>query len=276
MKSDVRMSTEFKERFPAEEACRAYWMKARWPMGIACPRCENKKMWPMKHGLYLCSKCRHQMSIFSGTALEDTRKPLRLWFQAMGNVIQEEGRVNALKLQRALGIGSYRTAWTWLRKIQDLMILPETELLTGTVEIDVVRFRENLWNAIVFVAVETRQDGLDRVRLHCMPNASPHTIAIAGMAEALRPGCIVRTRELRGYDRLKIDREKFQIKTVKDRQNVFKITKQLRDWISKTTRMKKWTRADQYLNEFAFRFNGRNDLFFYLIQKTVIAQKNRD
>ena len=38
---------------------------------------------------------------------EGTRKPLRLWFQAMWYVTNQKHGVSALGLQRILGLGSY-------------------------------------------------------------------------------------------------------------------------------------------------------------------------
>jgi len=39
-------------------------------------------------------------------------------------------------LQRALGLGSYKTAWTWLHKLRRAMVRPGRDRLTGRVEVD--------------------------------------------------------------------------------------------------------------------------------------------
>ena len=44
--------------------------------------------------------------------------------------------VSALGLQRLLGLGSYRTAWTMLRKLREAMVRPGRGRLQGTVEVD--------------------------------------------------------------------------------------------------------------------------------------------
>ena len=72
----------------------------------------------------------------AGTLFQDTRKPLRLWFQAMWYVTNQKQGVNALGLQRLLGLGSYRTAWTWLHKLRRAMVRPGRDRLPGTVEVD--------------------------------------------------------------------------------------------------------------------------------------------
>jgi hypothetical protein len=37
----------------------------------------------MSRGLLLCRHCRRQVSLTAGTILQDTHKPLRLWFLTM-------------------------------------------------------------------------------------------------------------------------------------------------------------------------------------------------
>ncbi len=67
---------------------------------------------------------------------EGTRKPLRVWFQAMWYLTNQKFGVSALGLQRVLGLGSYQTAWTWLHKLRRAMVRPGREMLGGCVEVD--------------------------------------------------------------------------------------------------------------------------------------------
>ena len=39
--------------------------------------------------------------------------------------------MSALGLQRALGLGSYETAWTWLHKLRRAMVRPGRDRLSG-------------------------------------------------------------------------------------------------------------------------------------------------
>lgn len=52
-----------------------------------------------------------QTSPTAGTIFEGTRKPMRLWFQAMWYVTNQKHGISALGVQRILGLGSYQTAW---------------------------------------------------------------------------------------------------------------------------------------------------------------------
>ena len=47
-----------------------------------------------------------------------------VWFRAIWWVVSQKNGASALGLQRVLGLGSYRTAWTWLHKLRRAMVRP--------------------------------------------------------------------------------------------------------------------------------------------------------
>ena len=55
---------------------------------------------------------------------QDTKKPLQTWFRAIWYITNQKHGVSALGLQQALGLGSYRTAWTMLHKLRVAMVRP--------------------------------------------------------------------------------------------------------------------------------------------------------
>jgi hypothetical protein len=59
-----------------------------------------------------------------------------MWFHAMWYVTNEKNGVSAMSLQRALGLKSYQTAWTWLHKIRRAMVRPGRDRLSGVVEVN--------------------------------------------------------------------------------------------------------------------------------------------
>ena len=128
---------EFDRWFADEAACRSYLSRVRWPEGYQCFRCMSKvPPWTTSRGYLHCRECGGEISITSGTVFERTRKPLRVWFQAMWLVTSQKHGASALGLQRVLGLGSYQTAWTWLHKLRRAMVRPGRERLHGSVEVD--------------------------------------------------------------------------------------------------------------------------------------------
>jgi len=127
---------ELRDWFPDEESCREYLRKLRWPWGFKCPGCGSSNHWITSRHLFHCRSCERQTSVTAGTLFMDTHLPLRLWFEAIWQVTSQKYGASALGLQRVLGLGSYRSAWTLLHKFRRAMVRPGRDRLKGLVEID--------------------------------------------------------------------------------------------------------------------------------------------
>lgn len=104
-------------------------------------------------------------------------------------------------LQRALGLGSYRTAWTCLHKLRRVMVRPGRERLSGDVEVDEVFIggvekgggkRHVGTKALVAIAAEVKGPRIGRVRMQQIPDASSQSLA-AFVQEAVAPGALIIT-----------------------------------------------------------------------------------
>lgn len=172
---------ELMDMFPTEESCLEYLSIVRWPDGYVCMRCESKNSWKMSSGLYRCQTCRYTGSVISGTLFQDTHKPLRLWFQAIWYIVNQKNGVSALGLQKALGLGSYHTAWEWLHKLRRAMVRPNRDKLSGMIEVNETlvggvqpgkRGRGADGKTLVLVAAEDTPAGIGRIRLAPISDAS--------------------------------------------------------------------------------------------------------
>ncbi len=130
MEKYPRNLSEFEAWFDTEQACREYLFQLRWPEGFRCPRCGCGHFWPVRSVLMQCQECGHQTSVTAGTIFQDTRKPLVDWFRAMYWLASQKNGASALGLQRVLGLGSYKTAWTWLHKLRRAMVRPGRDRLS--------------------------------------------------------------------------------------------------------------------------------------------------
>jgi hypothetical protein len=207
-----RTFQEFEVWFGSEAACRAYIRRLRWPDGFVCPACGvMDDPSEMSRGLLLCRHCRRQVSLTAGTIFQDTHKPLRLWFLTMWFITSQKNGVSALGLQRVLGIGSYRTAWTWLHKLRHAMVRPGRDRLCGEVEVDETYIgapeegvcgRQTLRKAIVAIAVEKDGQGFGRVRLRLVGDVSADSL-MSFVRSAVEPGSVVQTDGWASYNGLK-------------------------------------------------------------------------
>src|SRR6266705_582818 len=128
---------QFQSDFATEEACQQYLAACRWPDGFICPRFGQGRAYELvKQQRQQCVKCRHQVSLTSGTILHRTKTSLTHWFWAAYLMTTDKRGVSALLLQRQLGLSRYETAWMMLHKLRRAMVNAIREPLRGEVEVD--------------------------------------------------------------------------------------------------------------------------------------------
>ena len=192
---------ELERRFATEDACRDYLTKMRWPGGFICPTCQGRVGWADRRHRWTCQGCRRQSTVTAGTIFEATHLPLHIWFRAVWLVTSQKSGASALGLQRVLGLGSYRTAWSWLHKLRRAMVRPGRDRLKGTVEVDEAFIggvtsgadgRDGVGKAMVAIAAEEDGRGIGRIRLGRVADGS--TSSLHGfIQQAIAPGSTVHT-----------------------------------------------------------------------------------
>ncbi len=84
MKTQAIDFFQWQERFSIDEACGQFLAQQRWPNGFICPHCgHDKAHFITTRHLYQCARCRHQVSVTSGTLFHASNLPLRKWFWAI-------------------------------------------------------------------------------------------------------------------------------------------------------------------------------------------------
>ena len=292
MENYPRTLGEFERRFATEEACRLYLAQLRWPDGFRCPRCRGPKAWPAREGrLWHCAACGHQASVTAGTIFQDTRTPLTTWFRALWWVTNQKTGVSALGLQRLLGLGSYKTAWTWLHKLRRAMVRPGRDRLTGYVEVDETYIggvhpgrpgRQTETKALVVVAVELEGRRLGRIRLRHIPDASAESL-LSFVDDVVEPRSRVHTDGWSGSEPLRRHGYKHRVTYLQGQAkspsqllpHVHQVVSLLKRWLLGTHHgAATFEHLDYYLDEFTFRFNRRRSrsrgmLFYRLAQQAV-------
>lgn len=285
---------ELENRFNSEEACREYLFQLRWPNGFQCPRCNHTKAWPIGNVLFQCADCDNQVSVTSGTIFHGTHKPLTLWFRAIWCVTNQKTGTSALGLQRALGLGSYRTAWVWLNKLRRAMVRPGRERLRGRVEVDEtylggleegVRGRQTEKKALIVIAVEeVGKRGIGRIRMKKVIDASSASLH-PFVEESIEPGSAIHSDGWKGYNGLDMKGYIHEVTVLRRRKEsasellprVHRVVSLFKRWLLGTHQgAVSNEHLDYYLDEFTFRFNRRTSrhrgkLFYRLLQQAVLV-----
>jgi transposase-like protein len=280
---------EFEKEFASEKQCQEYLIKLRYADGVyTCPKCGSKKSWQVRKNIYECAECHHQESILSGTLFQDTHKPLMLWFRALWYVTSLKTGTSALGLQRILGIGSYKTAWTWLHKIRRAMVRPGRDRLSGRVEVDETYFgapkkggkrgrgAEN--KVLAAIAVETNEKTVGRIRVSVLTDASQDSLH-KFIQESVESGSTVVTDGWLGYSGLEAIGYNHEIIEHQDLDAllpyVHTVISLMKRWIMGTLQGScSSEHLKYYFDEYTFRFNRRKSksrglLFYRLLQNAV-------
>jgi transposase-like protein len=210
-----------------------------------------------------------------------------MWF-----ITSQKNGTSALGLQRALGLGSYETAWTWLHKLRRAMVRLGRDRLTGEIEVDETyvgspeegkRGREIEKKFIVVVAAKKNGRAIGRIRLKRVKDVSAESL-LDCIREAVKPGATVHNDGWKGYAGLPVAGYKHRITVIsgEDEQahevmpRVHNVASLLKHWLLGTLQGGvQHQHLDYYLDEFTFRFNRRRSnargLLFYRLAQQVVA-----
>jgi hypothetical protein len=293
-----RTWSDFMSSFATEQLCQQYLERVRWPRGFVCTRCGVcEQPYRATRERLMCRACRYQGSVIVGTIFDKTRTPLRTWLAAAWYLTNQKQGVSALGLQRVLGLGSYETAWAMLHRLRRAMVRPDREPLSGRVEIDETylplgdrqvpdstkKRKSNTTHVLVGIAVERRgRAGFGRVRLRHLVRDSQQFV-LPFILNAIAPGSEVhsdgsaayRALSEHGYTHLAHVLRGGERAAHQVLPGVHRVASLLQRWILGTHHgAVQPSHLDDYLDEFAFRFNRRRSrsrglLFYRLIQQAV-------
>ena len=113
---------QFNKEFPDDDACLEWLRNKLYPTKIYCPVCEK----PTKHHrirtkkVYGCDSCGHQVSPTADTIFEHSPTSLKHWFYAIYLMSATRCGISAKQIQRETGV-TYKTAWRMFRQIRTLL-----------------------------------------------------------------------------------------------------------------------------------------------------------
>lgn len=277
----IKSVMDFMRIFRDDEKCLEYLGNLKWAKkGWHCLKCGNDKYTFLNtRKLIKCIKCGYQESFIVNTVMEGTHKPLSNWFWAIYTVATQKTGLSAMELYRQLDFGNYKHAWTWLHKIRMAMVEADRTPLKDDVEVDETyvftgmsgRGRKmggakSLVVGAVEVLTSKKQPTLaGRIRLRAIPSASAKNLQSFIMDHVERKS-IVRTDGWTGYKTLGQRGYRHVTYDLKDPHDAYKklprihrVFSNLQNWLVGTHRFVSQKHLQNYLNEFAYRYNARWD-----------------
>jgi transposase-like protein len=127
------------KRFRNEKECLDFLIKKRWNNEPKCAYCSSSNVSTHteegRTSRFQCSSCKKSFSVLVGTIFEGTKLSLIKWFSAIAIMIEAKKGMSALQLSRHLDV-NYRTAWSICHKIRKAMNDKNLSAFGGVVQMD--------------------------------------------------------------------------------------------------------------------------------------------
>lgn len=263
---------DFQRDFPDDEACLEWLKNYRWPNGIFCKNCgkitSHHLMKTRKS--FSCQECGNHVHPTAGTIFHKSRTPLTTWFYTIYLMAQTRGGISAKQIERETGV-TYKTAWRMCKLIRS-RLNEDVDPFSGEVEVDDSYFGgrrhgkrgRGAEGKTPVVGVAQRKGRLKAV---VVPDLKHKTVTpiIRGSVER---GATVYTDELKSYDRLRWMGYRhsriFHSAKVYVAGNVHTNTIEgfwslIKRGISGVYHSVSAKYLQHYVNEYAFRYNHRDD-----------------
>jgi len=286
---------QFNEKYIDDNACLHQVFLSRYSHLENCPKCNSKfsyyKVTDRK--CYTCAYCGHQLHPLAGTIFHKSSTSLKNWFYAIFLFSTSKNGVSAKELERQLGV-TYKCAYRIAKQIRKLFD-ENVSILTNIVEIDETyvggkeankhkdkktpnnQGRSLKTKSAVLGAVERQGNIIVKVVNHTQSSIVKPFVRnnICITAE-------VKTDEYRAYNSLKtlgykhdkVDHGKGEyVKGNTHTNNLEGFWSQLKRSINGTYHSVSPKYLQTYVNEFAYRYNRRNDvtpLFKSMIAKVLM------
>jgi transposase-like protein len=281
----------FLKKYPNDDACLLEIYIKRYPKGVNCVKCKKtRKYYPLKgRTTFNCGFCNSQLSPLTDTIFSKSAVSLRLWFYAMFLMVKTRSGISAKQLERELGV-SYKTAHRMFKMIRKLME-QDGDMLNGIVEIDETYVggkgtnRAHEWRAdvkkeIIWGAVERK----GKAYLKHIPDTGRYTL-IKQLKENVKTTAHIMSDELPAYKYL-YDYGFYNHHSVNHSMSEYGrglvynntiegVWSQFKRGILGVYRHVSKEYLQDYVNEYAFRYNYRNlenSMFDVLLNRVVVLK----
>jgi transposase-like protein len=106
--------------FQDKATCIEYLTNLRWKGNVCCAHCGHNKVYQLTktHKRYKCAKCRKQFSAIKGTIFENSVVPLSKWFMAIFIMTTHRKGISSVQVARDIGV-TQKTAWFMMQRVRN-------------------------------------------------------------------------------------------------------------------------------------------------------------
>ncbi len=279
--------------FENDEKCLDYIVETKYKNGWRCTKCGSKKYYLIKkRNIIRCSKCKHEKSFMADTIFGYTKLPLRQWFKVIYIFATQKKHTSVVELHKQLGLGSYKTVLYLLHKIRMTLGELEKPKLSGDIEVgEFYLTTRNGYkeNELIACAVEMKHDkrgqpALGKIKLRHVPDDSKKSMH-SFITNNIEKNSTVKTSGFEGYkgiEELGYIHNPIIIYSGREGESRFPRVKMIKinvkQWLGRTHRNVSLNFLQDYLNEYVYRFNRRenNAKAFADIMEFAVSGKDRN
>lgn len=105
--------------FQDKATCIEYLTQLRWQGNVRCAHCNHTKVYQLKGACkrYKCAKCRKQFSAIKGTIFENSTVPLSKWFMAIFIMTTHRKGISSVQVARDIGV-TQKTGWFMMQRVR--------------------------------------------------------------------------------------------------------------------------------------------------------------
>jgi transposase len=276
---------EFMNEFPDDATCLEWLWRTRYSKDgehawCPSPSCKTERTFKryetsQQRQSWTCTACGKHLHPTAGTIFHKSSTSLHLWFYGMYLMTSTRCGISAKQLERELGV-TYKTAWRMMNLIRNqLMTQGDVDRMTGEVEVDETYVgwqprewpkRSKEWHRQRKATVLGMVERGGRVRAEHIPFSGAGDIQ-PRVTDVVKTGTVLYTDEAGVYEG--IARRYFH-KPIKHTERVYVSgdvhTQTIEGFFSTLKNglrgtyhavSKKWLQG--YLNEYAWRYNHRDD-----------------
>lgn len=275
---------DFQAMFPDDNACLDYLRHELYPEVIECDGCGKDARYYRitTRKVYSCEHCGYQISPTTDTIFHKSPTPLTLWFYAIYLMAQTRGGISAKQIERETGV-TYKTAWRMCKQIRS-MLLDNSASLSGDVEADESYFggkatggkrgRGSENKTAVFGMAQRR----GQIKAVVVPNVKGATINPI-IQDAVVSSSTIHTDEFQIYNRLNhlgythhrvMHSAKIYVSGNVHTNTIEGFWSLIKRGIGGVYHHASAKYLQNYVNEYAFRYNHRNDvipMFFSFLSR---------
>jgi transposase len=142
--SDSKYSLmEFMREFPDDDACLEFLWRQRYSqdgLHAHCPKCETEREFKrythsQQRQAWTCQACGKHLAPTAGTIFHKSSTSLHLWFYAMYLMASTRCGISAKQLERELGV-TYKTAYRIAQKIRHNLMAEDVEAFDGSAPVE--------------------------------------------------------------------------------------------------------------------------------------------